>query len=1804
MADLFGLQPPPTKKFRSGTNTNETDFDYNKMMSPFDTPETNNTPDLFDIVNDFNDPLDNTQQTATSVNQQQNLYQSQAQQQQQQQQQRVNYITQTRPQSSSYQTPNLQRIPTMPTPTIVRPSNVISNGIQQQTTSYSPQQMINTTRPVYPRMPPPQQQQNMPSTLVRQQYNTTGMVPMNQNVTQMSIVKSSDPNNNSVFVTNPQQQQSTLVSLQPQHTVTQTAQINKPISTGLPSLSQTQLNQFQIQQTQMHIQQQQQQQQQQNSLQSYNIRTPMMDQTSTNPANYIITTQPQQVQQSISNVSSSNPLNVPTSTNNSQQHTEAQRKQFIQKQLVLLLHAHKCQQREKQTINGEPTRPNACTLPHCSTMKSVLQHMTKCNDHKTCTVPHCVTSRQIILHWKQCNNPQCPICQPLKTPSTLAKLNQASNNNNNNNNTINNINLNPNSLNQQLNIPLPPPTTTSTTINKEWQRRVTQEMRNHLVQKIITALIPITDTGAVRDKRIINLANYARRVENETFEIANNQEEYFHKLAEKIYKIQKELEDRREKKRLQDMQLTAQISSTNDFNGKMHSTMDTMAGDHGPPNRTAPIIDYPTSAAAAAAGNLLQSQTIKSEPLTTLTNRTMINTNNNNPTSTTFAVTNVPSNENLNFLLNGVMSTVNPSHDIDMHDTTRNNLDGTNQFKNEPLSPKNLYQPPTIKKEELIGDNYSSNLAATTATVITKPLINSSTTDETKSKLPQIDAASKQLPKHPVQFSSDDLRAHLEPVIHKMIACEDSHPFRQPVDPVALNILDYPSIIKHPMDISTMHNKLLHGEYRTPLQFCDDAWLMFNNAWLYNKKTTRVYKMCTKLSEVFADTIDPIIEELGYCCGRQYVYLPQVMFCYGNQLCCQIPRDGNYYYYNNPEPSRINLSGDKYTFCSKCFDSVKGDSICVGDDPAQSLVEIPKNLFLLSKNDIQEPEASVDCIVCTRRWHQVCALHLDQVWPEGFICPTCVRDYNIKRKENRFTAPKLTVTDLALRLEQRVNDFLRNEGCVTGRVTIRILAASDKLCEVKPRLKKYYPNQVPEGYPYRTKAIFAFQEIEGVDVVLFGMHVQEYDGRCQAPNTRRVYVSYLDSVHFFRPKMYRTEVYHEILIGYLDYAKQLGYVYAHIWACPPSEGDDYIFHCHPLEQRVPKPKRLQDWYKKMLDRAILERVVIDYKDVMKDCLDNQVQTALNIPYFEGDFWSNIIEESIKELDQEEEDRRKQEVEAARAMEDGGFDDPGEPEDSTDISDKRKSTTTYKKKNLKKTTSSQRKVAKKQMSNCTDLLSKIFSTMEKHKEAFFVIRLRNPIATCPAVNDTDALIQCDLMDTRDAFLNFARDKHYEFSSLRRARFSTMALLYELHTSTTDKFTYNCNTCRQQCEIRYHCTVCEDFDLCEKCYNIEPKHEHKMERSVPSMIEDCDQNSSNPNGKSMASSQLQRQQSMQRCIEALLHAVNCRNANCVNRSCFRYKRVIQHTKECKGKNSQCNVCKQVIFLCWYHAKSCMDQNCQVPFCTNLKTKIQKQRATSLQTDRRRMQAMMQQRTNTMQPPTQVSVTPSRTDSIPNSSHISTYDSTLANQSMNNSTGKPSLTLIRTPQPTNWHNQPQPQQQTYIMPQKPNNGKPLSNLSQQQSPSQLSLLINRVKQDPSMDEQQRSDINDQNKQQPMFSSLINKTPVNRLPSTTYIQPQQTQQPQQWYSTTSQQQFNPPPNYTTATRARYPPVMPQQTQNQSSPQTLLAPLRSNSATPPPTYMARTGSAPNLTRPPLIRPSQFPSQQQQQPPSQDPSIR
>lgn len=59
---------------------------------------------------------------------------------------------------------------------------------------------------------------------------------------------------------------------------------------------------------------------------------------------------------------------------------------------------------------------------------------------------------------------------------------------------------------------------------------------------------------------------------------------------------------------------------------------------------------------------------------------------------------------------------------------------------------------------------------------------------------------------------------------------------------------------------------------------------------------------------------------------------------------------------------------------------------------------------------------------------------------------------------------------------------------------------------LKETNSRYGPLGFPEKFPYRTKAIFAFEVIDGVEVCFFGLHVQEYGSNCPPPNQRYIFV--------------------------------------------------------------------------------------------------------------------------------------------------------------------------------------------------------------------------------------------------------------------------------------------------------------------------------------------------------------------------------------------------------------------------------------------------------------------------------------------------------------------------------------------------------------------------------------------------------------------------------------------------------------------------------------------------------------------------
>jgi len=53
------------------------------------------------------------------------------------------------------------------------------------------------------------------------------------------------------------------------------------------------------------------------------------------------------------------------------------------------------------------------------------------------------------------------------------------------------------------------------------------------------------------------------------------------------------------------------------------------------------------------------------------------------------------------------------------------------------------------------------------------------------------------------------------------------------------------------MDLSLIKRKLDTGQYTDPWQYVEDVWLMFDNAWLYNRKSSKVHKNCSKVRHYF-----------------------------------------------------------------------------------------------------------------------------------------------------------------------------------------------------------------------------------------------------------------------------------------------------------------------------------------------------------------------------------------------------------------------------------------------------------------------------------------------------------------------------------------------------------------------------------------------------------------------------------------------------------------------------------------------------------------------------------------------------------------------------------------------------------------------------------------------------------------------------------------------------------------------------------------------------------------------------------------
>ncbi|GAB2299907.1 hypothetical protein Dimus_033956 [Dionaea muscipula] len=612
------------------------------------------------------------------------------------------------------------------------------------------------------------------------------------------------------------------------------------------------------------------------------------------------------------------------------------------------------------------------------------------------------------------------------------------------------------------------------------------------------------------------------------------------------------------------------------------------------------------------------------------------------------------------------------------------------------------------------------------------------------------------------------------------------------------------------------------------------------------------------------------------CYSSNLAYPPLPIYC----LSCNMRIKNHATYYSIEDEN-----GAQLCICSKCYSKQPDGNMKILE------LSIPKSNLEVKKNDMVTEESWVQCGKCEQWQHQVCALFIDKKDVDGlgdYICPKCYLE-QLKSgvlvplpRTTGFGASNLPSTKLSAHIEQWLFSHLKKEreerAKTVGKspdevpgaahLTVRVVSSVDKELRVKQQFSDLFPGKnYPEKFPYRSKVILLFQMIDGVDVCLFAMYVQEFGSQCSPPNKRCINIAYLDSVKYFRPEIktvkgeaLRTYVYHEILNGYLDYSKKRGFAICYIWACPPRKGDDYILYCHPHTQKTPQCGKLTLWYQTMLRKALEKNIAVHVSNLWEpifwpDAVCKTKVTAARLPY-DGDYLCSIIEGQIKNIEEDGDPQKKWDQISKRSLEALGHANPSD-HDAKDVL----------------------------------LMDRLKQAVVKTKDRFFVVYLQHVcIACCEVIlsgtrwfcnkcksyqlcerchqeedthtagdgqthklfqeevvdvpldtEDNDAILDNCFLEDRETFLSFCQGNYYRFDTLRRAKYSSTIILYHLHNPTRVPIASCCRLCHTssiQDSEKWMCKLCADqFNVCAACYKKigSASHIHHLTHHQPPAVD---------------------------------------------------------------------------------------------------------------------------------------------------------------------------------------------------------------------------------------------------------------------------------------------------------------------------------------------------------------------------------
>ena len=116
-------------------------------------------------------------------------------------------------------------------------------------------------------------------------------------------------------------------------------------------------------------------------------------------------------------------------------------------------------------------------------------------------------------------------------------------------------------------------------------------------------------------------------------------------------------------------------------------------------------------------------------------------------------------------------------------------------------------------------------------------------------------AASKEPTYYKNKIEDEEIKK-LQKIFEIIEKDQKAEEFLKPVDYIGLNLLDYPKIISHPMDLGTVRKNLENGEYDTFQDLMSDINLIWRNCRTYNIPGSEIVKMANHCDKRMKSLID------------------------------------------------------------------------------------------------------------------------------------------------------------------------------------------------------------------------------------------------------------------------------------------------------------------------------------------------------------------------------------------------------------------------------------------------------------------------------------------------------------------------------------------------------------------------------------------------------------------------------------------------------------------------------------------------------------------------------------------------------------------------------------------------------------------------------------------------------------------------------------------------------------------------------------------------------------------------------------